>query len=187
MQVLAFQYIPNCLSIMRILLAFPVGFLLLKQEYGWTLAIFILAGISDGLDGFLAKRFGWQSRLGGILDPLADKVLFIVAFLILGILGLIHTWLVIAAIIRDLIIMSGAIFYQLIIEEIQPAPSRLSKLNTILQTLLVILVIIDAGIYTLPRIFLDSLQWILLVTLILSGSHYVFLWGHRALYKTLQK
>lgn len=180
MSIFTIKNIPNFISILRILLTLPICILLFRAEYGTTLILFIVAGFSDGLDGFLAKRFGWQSRLGGLLDPLADKILFISAFLTLGMTKLIPIWLVIAALVRDLIIVSGTIFYQLTIEDVQPSPSRISKFNTLLQTMLVILIIIDAGIYSLSYWLLVSIQWLLLCTLILSGGHYVYLWGRKA-------
>lgn len=180
MPIIAARNIPNFISILRILITLPIGVSLFNAQYNLTLILFIIAGFSDGLDGFIAKRYGWQSRLGGLLDPLADKILFISTFLILGIIQLIPIWLVVAALARDLIIVSGTIFYQLTIEDVQPAPSRISKFNTVLQTLLVILVIFNAGLYQLPNWLLATIQWLLLSTLILSGGHYVYLWGRKA-------
>ena len=86
--------IPNALCVLRMLLVAPVVWLLLAGEYAWVLVVFFLAGFTDGLDGFLAKRFDWRSRLGGILDPLADKLLMVSSYLTLGWLGLIPSWLV---------------------------------------------------------------------------------------------
>lgn len=177
---LAARHIPNLISLLRILLTLPVCVLLLHQRYTETLVIFIIAGVSDGLDGFIAKRFGWQSRLGGLLDPLADKILFVSSFLVLGSAQLIPIWLVVIAVLRDLLIVVGTLSYQIAIGNLQPAPSRISKFNTFLQTLLVILVIIDAGPYQLPRMLLDSIQLLLLITLLLSGGHYVYLWAQKA-------
>lgn len=173
--------IPNFISMLRILLTIPICILLIKHQHPATLILFVIAGFSDGLDGFLAKRYGWQSRLGGLLDPLADKILFTSVFLSLGIIKLIPLWLVIIVLIRDIIIVSGTISYQLTVENVEPSPSQLSKFNTLLQTILVITVILDAGIYSLPRILIDGLQWLLLSTLILSGGHYVYLWGSKAM------
>jgi cardiolipin synthase len=145
-----------------------------------TLILFVIAGFSDGLDGFLAKRYGWQSRLGGLLDPLADKILFISTFLILGIIELIPNWLVGIAIARDLIIVSGTACYQLTVGNVEPAPSQISKLNTLLQAILVVIVILDVSLYPISQILLHSLQWSLLATLLLSGGHYIYLWGYKA-------
>lgn len=175
--------IPNFISMLRILLTIPICMLLFMHQYPATFILFVIAGFSDGLDGFLAKRYGWQSRLGGLLDPLADKILFISVFLSLGIIKLIPLWLVIIVLIRDIIIISGTIFYQLTVGNVEPSPSQLSKFNTLLQTVLVIAVILDASIYSLSRVLIDCLQWLLLTTLILSGGHYVYLWGSKAINK----
>lgn len=173
--------IPNIISVLRILLTLPVMYFLLQREYGMALVLFAVAGFSDGLDGFLAKHYGWQSRLGGLLDPLADKVLLMTSFLVLAATGLIPIWLVLAAICRDLIIVGGALYYNFMVEEVQPAPSLVSKLNTLLQIVLVILVVTDAGPLPLPAVLIDSLQWMLLATILVSGAHYVYVWSRKAL------
>lgn len=85
--------IPNIISVFRILLVLPVVWLLLQQQYTMALVLFAIAGVSDALDGFLAKHNGWESRLGTILDPLADKLLLVCSFLTLAWLGLIPFWL----------------------------------------------------------------------------------------------
>jgi cardiolipin synthase len=172
--------IPNIISVLRIALTIPVMLFLLQREYTLALALFAVAGFSDALDGFLAKHFGWQSRLGGLLDPLADKVLLMTAFLVLGATGLIPIWLVVIALCRDLVIVGGAFYYNFAVEEVLPAPSLVSKLNTLLQILLVILVTMDAGPLPLPDALLAGLQWALLATIVFSGVHYVFVWTRKA-------
>lgn len=183
MRTFAARHIPNTISTLRILLTIPVVSLLFQRHYGTALWLFVLAGASDGLDGFLAKRFGWQSWLGGLLDPLADKILLVSSFLVLGVIGLIPAWLVAAALCRDLVIVAGAFYYHAMVEEVQPAPSLISKFNTLLQVVLVILVIADAGIYPLPRHLIESLQWLLLGTVLASGGHYVYVWSRKAAVK----
>jgi cardiolipin synthase len=172
--------LPNIISVLRILLTIPVMVFLFRRDYGLALALFALAGLSDGLDGFLAKHFGWQSRLGGLLDPLADKVLLMTSFVVLGATGLIPVWLVVAALLRDFVIVGGALYYNFRVEEVQPAPSLVSKLNTLLQILLVILVVADAGPLPLPDALLEGLEWLLLGTVLVSGGHYVFTWSRKA-------
>ncbi len=173
--------IPNLISVVRILLTIPVVFFLLQRDYTTALVLFTVAGVSDGLDGFLAKHFHWQSRLGGLLDPLADKLLLMSSFLVLSATGLIPVWLLMAAICRDLVILGGAMYYNFMIEEVQPAPTLASKLNTLLQILLVILVMLSAGPLPLPDIMITSLQWCLLTTILVSGVHYVAVWGRKAM------
>jgi cardiolipin synthase len=172
--------LPNIISFVRLLAVMPVVFLLFEREFGWALLLFAVAGASDGLDGFLAKSFGWQSRLGGILDPLADKTLLVACFLVLGALSLIPVWLVVAAITRDLVIVGGAIAYHYGVEELEAEPTVASKVNTALQILLVVAVMADAGPLPLPEHLLQALIWACLVTVVLSGVQYVWVWSRKA-------
>jgi len=175
--------LPNLISFGRLLAVLPFVFLLLEHRFAWALTVFLLAGISDGLDGFLAKRFGWESRLGGIIDPLADKILLVAAFLVLGALSLIPVWLVIAVITRDFIIVGGATLYHYRVEELRADPLLTSKLNTLLQILLVIAVIANAGFYPLPASLIEALIWSCLVSILVSGVQYIWIWWHKALQK----
>jgi cardiolipin synthase len=175
--------LPNIISSLRLLAVMPVAYLLLKQEFGWALALFAAAGLSDGLDGFLAKHYGWQSDLGAILDPLADKVLLVVCFLVLGALSLIPVWLVVVAVFRDLLIVGGAVLYNYRVEEIQATPIAASKLNTLLQILLVVVVITDVGLMSLPGWVKQILIWACLVTLVVSGTQYIWIWSRKAVRK----
>ena len=90
---MSLRWLPNAICVARIVLIAPVIYALLHAEYVWTLALFGAAGVSDGLDGWLAKTFGWTSRLGKILDPIADKLLLVSAFLTLAWTGLAPLWL----------------------------------------------------------------------------------------------
>lgn len=174
------QDIPNIISLIRLLAVIPVVFLLFERQFGWALTVFAVAGISDGLDGFLAKQYGWRSRLGGILDPLADKALLLACFLVLGALELIPVWLVLAAILRDLIIMGGALAYHYLVEDLEAAPLITSKVNTVLQILLVVLTIAGAGPLVLPAQLIDALTYACLLSILASGSQYVYLWTRKA-------
>jgi cardiolipin synthase len=172
--------IPNVISFARVLLTIPVVLALLEREFAWALVLFAVAGLSDGLDGFLAKHYGWQSRLGGLLDPLADKSLLVASFLVLGAIGLIPVWLVVAAVCRDLVIVGGALYYHYRVEEVEGAPILTSKLNTLLQILLVILVVTDAGPLPLPGALIEALTWATLATVVASGLQYVWVWSRKA-------
>lgn len=172
--------LPNIISFLRLLAVIPVVLLLLEREFGWALVVFALAGLSDGLDGFLAKHYGWQSRLGGMLDPLADKVLLVVCFLVLGTLGLIPLWLVAAVVLRDLLIVGGALVYNYRVEEVEAAPTLISKLNTVLQILLLVAVITDSGPLPLPQVLIAALVWGCLATVVVSGAQYVWIWSRKA-------
>jgi len=172
--------LPNLISFARILLTLPIVWLLYEREFSYALMLFAVAGFSDGLDGFLAKHFQWQSHLGGLLDPLADKALLMSSFLVLGGLGLIPIWLVILVIFRDLTIMGGALYYHFSVEEVDAHPMLISKLNTLMQILLVLLVVTDAGPYPLPDWALQSLIWLTCLTTLVSGALYVWVWSNKA-------
>jgi cardiolipin synthase len=172
--------IPNLISFMRILLTLPIVWLMFEQEFSYALMLFAVAGFSDGLDGFLAKHYGWQSHLGGLLDPLADKALLMSSFLVLGGLGLIPIWLVILVIFRDLTIMGGALYYHFSVEEVDADPSLVSKLNTLTQIMLVLLVVTDAGPLPLPDMLLQGLIWATGLTTLISGGMYVWVWTKKA-------
>ena len=172
--------IPNIITAFRFLLVPPVVILLLQERFAAALVVFGVAGFSDGLDGFLAKRFDWRSRLGSLLDPLADKLLLVCSFLTLGWLGWIPPWLVALVILRDLVIVTGAIFYHMRIEQLEARPTMASKLNTVTQILLVLTVMFSLGIKTLPALWIDILLYSVLATTLWSGIDYIWTWGKRA-------
>lgn len=172
--------LPNIISILRLVAVAPVVYLLVLEQYGWGLLLFALAGLSDGVDGFLAKHYGWQSRLGGILDPLADKALLISCYLVLGAMGLIPVWLTLAVVLRDLIIVCGGLLYHYLVARVQATPSFLSKINTLVQIVLVVAVIADAGPLPLPGLWIEMLIWVCLATTVLSGLLYILVWGRMA-------
>lgn len=176
--------IPNVITALRFLLVPPVVILLLQERFTAALIVFGVAGLSDGLDGFLARRFDWRSRLGGIMDPLADKLLVVSSFVTLGWLGLIPAWLVLLVILRDLVIVAGATFYHMRIEQFEAEPSIASKLNTAAQVLLVLAVLYSSGIQILPVILMDVLLYGVLVTTLWSGFDYVWTWGRRAMQRS---
>ena len=135
--------IPNLLSIFRIVLIIPIVWMLISKHYGYALSTFALAGFTDGLDGFLAKHYNWQSRLGTILDPIADKLLLVASFATLTWLDLIPLWLLLLVLMRDVFIVSGGLLYHHLIGPFDLTPVWSSKINTVAQILLVLVVILQ--------------------------------------------
>jgi len=174
------RHIPNLITGLRILLVGPFLWLLLEEHYGPALWLFIIAGVSDALDGFLAKYFGWTSELGGLLDPLADKLLLLGAMLALGWLNELPRWLVALVVARDVVIVSGAVSYHLLIERFEATPLLVSKLNTLLQLLLTLAVIVHYGMAAQPVWLITGLIYLTALTTIWSGAAYVRQWGRRA-------
>ena len=175
------RHIPNLITGLRIVLVAPFLWLLLEERYGPALLLFIIAGVSDGLDGFLAKYFGWTSELGGLLDPLADKLLLMGAMLALGWLNELPVWLVALVVTRDVIIVIGAVSYHWLIERFSAAPLQVSKINTLLQLLLVLAVIVHYGMVALPDWLIDGLIGLTALTTVWSGAAYIRRWGRQAM------
>lgn len=173
--------IPNLLSVVRMACAIPVAWLLLKEYFGAALLTFIAAGLSDGLDGYLAKRFGWRSRLGSILDPLADKALLVTVYVVLGGMGLLPLWLVVVVIARDVVVVFGALWIHSLVGRYDMAPSLTSKLNTALQLVLVVAVISAKSFATLPDWLIDALTYGVLGATAWSGVDYIWNWGVQAM------
>lgn len=173
--------LPNLISMFRILLVPPVVWYLLEGRYDIALGLFLLAGFSDGLDGYLARHYHWTSRLGAILDPLADKLLMFASYLTLGWLQDLPVWLVAAVILRDVIIIGGSLVYRWLIGRVEFQPLWISKLNTVCQILLVALtLLILAGIPALQPVQ-TGLVWLVLATTVSSGIAYVWVWSRRAM------
>jgi len=169
--------LPNLITLARIALV-PVLILLLKdQDYATGLLVFVIAGASDALDGYLAKRLNAQSRLGAILDPVADKLLLVSTYVMLTLLGHIPFWLVLVVVFRDLLIVGGYVLYTSHAGPVKMRPSILSKLNTLMQIALATLVLAQqaAGL-AWPPMVLDALVIAVLVTTVASGAHYLWSW-----------
>jgi cardiolipin synthase len=115
-----------------------------------------------------------------MLDPVADKTLLVTSFLVLGSMGLIPIWLVLAVVLRDLVIMAGAVLYQYRVADLEAAPSWTSKLNTLVQLVLLVLVMTDAGPFPLPRPLIEALTWLCLATVSVSGIQYIWVWTLKA-------
>ncbi|MDX1270023.1 MAG: CDP-alcohol phosphatidyltransferase family protein [Oceanisphaera sp.] len=173
--------IPNLICIVRILLVPPVVVLMLGREFALALLLFAIAGASDGLDGYLARRFDWRSRLGSILDPLADKLLMAASYITLGWLTLLPWWLVVLVLGRDVVIIAGSVAFHRYVSDIELAPSRISKANTLLQILLVLLVMGMMVGLSLPSDTVSALIALVTATTLLSGGHYVWSWSRLAI------
>ena len=141
-----------------------------------AVAIFVGAGITDGLDGWIAKKFNCVTRLGSILDPIADKVLIVSTYVVLVLLGDLPFWLLLLIVFRDAGIIGGYLILDTLHDSVPLHPSFLSKVNTLLQIILVAVVLIDrAGWVHLP--WLNEFLIVLVgLTTLISGIHYGYLW-----------
>ncbi|MEJ2141700.1 MAG: CDP-alcohol phosphatidyltransferase family protein [Gammaproteobacteria bacterium] len=172
--------IPNIISVIRILLVAPVVYGLLNHQFELAWWLFVIAGISDGVDGFLARHFNWQTELGAILDPIGDKLLMVFSYLTLGWMAQLPAWLVALVIARDIIIVAGTLVYQKLTGDKAIEPLYISKVNTVVQILLVVVVIYSLAFLVLPAWISTSLIFFVAVTTVTSGVSYVYVWTHRA-------
>lgn len=173
--------IPNLITLMRLLLVLPVALTILNNQHLWTLVLFAVASISDGVDGYLARRFDWMSRFGAILDPVADKLLLIVTFVLLTYTGHIPLWLATVVIGRDLIIVAGATGYHILFGEYEFSPTFLGKLSTSFQFMLVLLTLVDLALISMADQLLLAGVWIVFLVSSVSGVDYVVTWSRKAL------
>lgn len=176
------RQLPNLITGLRIVLVVPIAWALAQLRFDATIVLFGAAAVSDAADGFLAKRFGWQSDLGALLDPIADKLLLATVFVTLSILGLIPWWLMAAAVARDLIIVFGAIAYRYCIGPIRAHPSTVSKLNTLAQVAFILAVIVRQRYELPPAWVLSALGATVFLTVVVSGIDYVVTYARRALH-----
>ncbi|MEO5595895.1 MAG: CDP-alcohol phosphatidyltransferase family protein [Lysobacteraceae bacterium] len=180
------RQLPNAITIARMLAVLPLVWCLHHGEYRAALAIALLAGLSDGIDGWLAKRYGWRTRLGGLLDPLADKLLLDASFIGLWLAHAVPTWLLLLVLGRDLVIVAGASAYHFLIGPLKGQPSWLGKATTVVQIALVVcLLALLAWQNSSGQGSATGLQWTLVGVWIValftlaSGVDYVLRWGVR--------
>jgi cardiolipin synthase (CMP-forming) len=168
--------IPNTITVIRILLVPALIWFLFQKAFSAALAVFLVAGLSDALDGYLARRLGQMTRLGALLDPLADKLLVASSVLILAGSGRIPWWLAATIIARDFLIL-GAAASSLYAGRADIPPSMLSKANTCIQLAVIFFVLSGAGGILAVSPLLPPLFFLALATTLLSGAHYAVLWA----------
>jgi cardiolipin synthase len=169
------RHLPNLISALRIVLVAPLIAAILLERYEWALAIAVVAGVSDGVDGYLARHFHWQSKLGSILDPVADKLMLVGCMLALGWLHEAPRWLVLLVVLRDAVIAFGALAWHRLLRNFTAHPSWLSKTTTVAQIGFVLLVLADHAFDW--NLHLTVAVWVVAVLTAASGLDYVVRWG----------
>jgi cardiolipin synthase (CMP-forming) len=175
------RHLPNIICLCRIALIWPIVDSLLGGAYDRTLLLFSVAALSDGLDGWLAKRYGWTSRLGMWLDPTADKLLLVSMFLVLTWQGQIPRYLAVSAVSRDVMIGLGAVAFRLIAGPVRGRPILSSKINTVLQIIFIVLVVTHAAWAQPPGTVLQAMALLIFLTVLYSGISYLRQFTVRAL------
>jgi cardiolipin synthase len=166
--------LPNILTLIRILLIPLFVILIINKSFGWALVIFGIAGITDGIDGLIARITHQRTELGAYLDPIADKLLLAAGFVTLAIIEILPSWLAVIVITRDLIILLGILVMILTNyrPKIQPIP--ISKVTTFLQISTILLVLmVDYGSF-FKQLSTIAIYGTTLLT-ILSGAHYIYI------------
>ena len=172
--------IPNILTLARLGLVPVMGSCLAKEMYAIAFPVFLVAAVTDFADGYIARRYKLTSTLGATLDPIADKLNMLVATVLLAWQALLPLWLGIAIVVRDILIVVGALAYRATLGHVKIAPTWLSKVNTLLEfTLLLLVMAAGAGWIESGR-WLGAVFLIVLATVIGSGVQYVWVWGRKA-------
>ena len=145
--------LPNIITLFRLLLVPAVIWAIGAHRFELAFWLFLAAGISDGLDGFIAKRFAMQTELGAYLDPLADKALLVSIYVMLAFVGLIPNWAAIAVVSRDVMIVGAVLLSQVVAKPVKIAPLFVSKVNTLVQIAFAAWVLASAGLgVDVPRL-----------------------------------
>lgn len=182
------SYLPNIITIGRIFAMIPLVWFMLEKNYEYALYIAFVAGFSDLLDGYLARRFGWEGKFGRILDPIADKIMMLCCYLLFAVQGLIPNWLLIVVLARDISIITGGVLYHYAVLKVDnEKPSLISKFNTSVQILLVVVVLSHHSIFQFSQFFIDVLIYLVTFFTVTSGLHYVYFWGRKAVKKNDSK
>ena len=169
--------IPNLISLSRLLSVPFAVWLIINDELLICFWILVYAGVSDAVDGFISKRYNLSSKLGGYLDPIADKALLISVFISLGYTGYLYSWLILIVVFRDILILLGALIYHLMYQDLVIEPLVISKINTTVQFILLAVIIGFNGFNFKGSVFIDVLIYTTAFTTLSSGAAYVYTWG----------
>ncbi len=174
----------NAISVARLCAAPLVVWLILSDELALAFWIFLAAGLSDALDGYIAKRSAHPSVLGAYLDPLADKALLVCAYIALGdyneVGDRLPLWLVILVVFRDMTIVGGAVLFRMLIRTLSMKPLMISKVNTVAQIVLAAVLLGNLGLGLGVGVLVEVLIYVVAVTTLASGGAYIFEWTRRA-------
>ena len=168
--------IPNIISIARLLLVPVIVYLIVTGEYHAAFWLFVIAGISDAVDGFIAKTFNSVTELGAYIDPLADKALLVSIYIALGVLGELPIWLVFLVVSRDIFIIGAVVLSWMLSRPVAMAPLMISKANTTGQIVLVVLVLGELGFGLAAENFRQALVFLVAGLTVLSALAYLVDW-----------
>jgi cardiolipin synthase len=165
--------LPNAITFARLCAVPLMVWLVLRHDLQWAFALFVVAGLSDAVDGWLARRHG-GTALGAILDPVADKLLIVTIYATLAAVGVLPDWIAILVVFRDVVIVGGYLVLWVMGHTEPVRPLLVSKVNTALQIALVALALLLSGFGLAAPALLEALVWIVALTTLLSGAAYVW-------------
>jgi len=171
--------VPNMLTLARIIMTPVIVYMVLSGQAWLALALMVVAGITDMLDGAIARYFNLRTTVVAYLDPLADKILLISLFVTLFIVEQVPLFVFLAIIFRDLIIVLGAVTYEIVTHRLTMQPSFISKATTFIQIVYVALLLLNMAII-IPTILLQTAMWLTFLLTCASGLHYLISWTNKA-------
>ena len=175
------RHLPNLITALRFMLIPVLVLLLVEQRFVEAFVVFVVSALSDLVDGLIARHWNARTRWGAIADPLADKLTMLAVTLVLASQALIPLWLAAAIVVRDLVIVVGAVAFHFVVGRVEMAPSWLSKFNTVLEFSVLSVLLADAARAIEVTAWLPPLFVLVLATIVGSGVHYVWVWGRRAM------
>ncbi len=166
------RQLPNILTVLRIVLVFPFVWFMVAGEHDRALWTLLVAGASDGVDGFLARKFDWRSQFGSIADPVADKILMVTAYVTLGITGHMPWWVVAVVVCRDVYIFAGAILYWFVVKRYEGRPTLISKVCTFLMITLGLVVLGNLVWSVIEPVWIQGLSLVVVALCVVSMIQY---------------
>jgi len=174
--------IPNMLTLARIVVTPVIVYAILIGKAEMALVLMIAAGITDMIDGAIARYFNQRTTVGAYLDPLADKLMLISAFVTLFIVGKVPLFLFLAVLFRDAIIVVGAVAYEMVTHQLKMEPSLISKATTFMQIVFVVTMLLNMA-SPVNESWIQGTLWVTFIVTCISGLHYMFVWTRKAAYQ----
>jgi cardiolipin synthase len=180
-------YLPNFITVFRLFLVPVIVWAIVAKAFLGAFIVFVVAGVTDALDGFLARRFGWRTELGAYLDPVADKALLMSVYATLGFFGYLPAWLVILVISRDVLIIGAVLLAWLLGRTVALRPVMVSKVNTTMQIALAVLILAETGLQLGWDAYMPLFVWATGLTTAASAAVYLVIWLKRMAYYDLDE
>jgi cardiolipin synthase len=174
------RYIPNAITVTRLILVLPIAVFIIEANYFVALVLFAMSGLSDGLDGFIARRYNWVSTFGKLIDPLADKLMMVTTAVVLGSLGHFPVMLAVLIVTKDLAVLCGVFSYTTLAGFPAIQPTWLGKFTTASQIVLLVSVLLNLSFPgALPGIFFTVWFWLVATLTVVDGFSYLWIWTDR--------